>query len=221
VAGEDGHAGDKRLPLATAFVDAGYLAPVVYAFCREAGGLYRPAVGRGAGRHRTGVLDRTSQTGSVVRAIGEGYHAAWLPAERLHLVEADADHWKSWAHQRLATAVGSAGALTFYRPGMPQEHLSLCKHLTAESRVEEFVAGKGVVTRWERVRKQNHWLDAVYNACVAGHLAGVRLVDEHRPGPPPRPQTPPEQIARNVPWGHRGWVDYDRVGWRRERDRRW
>jgi len=62
---------------------------------------------------------------------------------------------------------------------------------------------------------------------VAGHLAGVRLVDEHRPAPPPpppppRPQTPPEQIARNVPWGPRGWVDYDRVGWvRRERERRW
>jgi len=31
------------------------------------------------------------------------------------------------------------------------EHLSLAKHLTAETRTEEFVAGKGVVTRWERL----------------------------------------------------------------------
>ncbi|HYE20196.1 MAG TPA: hypothetical protein VEA69_17240 [Tepidisphaeraceae bacterium] len=50
----------------------------------------------------------------------------------------------------------------------------------------------------------------------------MRMVDEHRPTPPRPGPMPPAQIARNVPWGHRGWVDYDRVGWgRRERDRRW
>jgi len=40
----------------------------------------------------------------------------------------------------------------------PQEHLSLAKHLTAESKIEEFVAGKGVVTKWERMLRQNHGL---------------------------------------------------------------
>jgi len=57
----------------------------------------------------------------------------------------------------------------------PQEHLALAKHLTAETKTEEFVAGKGVVVRWERLRRQNHWFDALYNACAAGHLCGVRL----------------------------------------------
>ena len=67
-----------------------------------------------------------------------------------------------------------------------QEHLSLAKHLTAETKTEEFVAGKGVVTRWERLRKQNHWFDALYNACVAGHGCGVRLVEEQGIQQPPQ-----------------------------------
>ena len=51
-------------------------------------------------------------------------------------------------------------------------------HEVNEAKVEEFVAGKGVVVKWERIRRQNHWLDALYNACCAGHACGVRLVDE-------------------------------------------
>ena len=58
----------------------------------------------------------------------------------------------------------------------PQEHLALAKHLTAEVKTEEFVAGKGVVVKWQRLRRQNHWFDAIYNACAAGHYCGVRLV---------------------------------------------
>ena len=67
----------------------------------------------------------------------------------------------------------------------PQEHLSLAKHLTAEIKTEEFVAGKGTVTKWERIRRQNHWFDALYNACVAGNGCGVKLVQEERPPAPP------------------------------------
>lgn len=58
------------------------------------------------------------------------------------------------------------------------EHLALAKHLTAEVKTEEFVAGRGVVVKWERLRRQNHWFDALYNACAAGSFCGVRLVDE-------------------------------------------
>jgi len=45
-------------------------------------------------------------------------------------------------------------------------------------KTEEFVAGKGVVEKWERIRKQNHWRDALYNASAAGHLCDARLVDD-------------------------------------------
>ncbi len=75
----------------------------------------------------------------------------------------------------------------------PQEHLALAKHLTAETKTEEFVSGRGVLVKWERLRRQNHWFDALYNACAAGHLCGVRLVGERpvnletQPVPPRRP----------------------------------
>lgn len=55
------------------------------------------------------------------------------------------------------------------------------KHLTADRGTEEFVAGKGVVTKWERVRRANHWFDALYNACAAGHWSGVRLMTGDKP----------------------------------------
>jgi hypothetical protein len=40
-----------------------------------------------------------------------------------------------------------------------------------------------VVTKWERIRKQNHWLDALYLAGCAGYYSGVR---EHVPAKRPR-----------------------------------
>jgi hypothetical protein len=100
------------------FVDAGYQSPVVYAFCREAGERFRPAVGRGVAQQRNQNYHRPTQTGSIVRCIGEGYYASWLPAEQLHLVEVHADQWKSWVHQRLATPLGKPGAIPRIR-GLP------------------------------------------------------------------------------------------------------
>jgi hypothetical protein len=98
---------------------------------------------------------------------------------------------------------------------LPQEHLALAKHLTAEVKTEEFVAGRGLVIKWERIRRQNHWFDALYNACAAGHFCGVRLVQEvvaAAPAPQPvveREYEGPAWIDREVTrdWmrGVRGW----------------
>jgi len=62
---------------------------------------------------------------------------------------------------RPAAAGGSAPLATCSRAGTEAEHLSIAKHFTAEKKVEEFVAGRGVVTRWVAVSRNNHWLDAV------------------------------------------------------------
>lgn len=86
------------------------------------------------------------------------------------------------AHRLIGTPTDQSGALTLFQ-APPLEHLSLAKHLTAERRTEEFVAGKGVVTKWERVRRANHWFDTLYNACAAGHWCGVRLIAPDKPRP--------------------------------------
>ena len=48
---------------------------------QEAGERFRPAIGRGVSQRRQQWHNRVTQTGSVVRLIGEGYQANWLPAE--------------------------------------------------------------------------------------------------------------------------------------------
>ena len=193
--------GSDRSPILkpmTAWIDAGYMTPTVYAFCRESGGVFRPSVGRGADQQRQQWYNRPTQTGSIVRHIGEGFHLNLLRAERLHLAEIDSDHWKTWVHERLNTPVGTTGALTLFE-APPNTHLAFIKHLTAEVKTEEFVAGRGLKVKWERIRKQNHWLDALYNACAAGHFAGVRLVTE-----PPR-ESRPRPTLQQLGDGEKGW----------------
>jgi hypothetical protein len=50
-----------------------------------------------------------------------------------------------------------------------------------------------VIVKWERLRKQNHWFDALYNACAAGSYCGVRLVDKK---PTPRPRLTMAEMQR-------------------------
>lgn len=78
------------------WVDAGYMTSVVYAFCREDSERFIPAVGRGAAQQHRQWYNRPTHTGSIVKQIGDGYHISLQPSERLHLVEMDADQWKTW-----------------------------------------------------------------------------------------------------------------------------
>jgi len=56
-------------------------------------------------------------------------------------------------------------------------------------------------------RAQNHWLDALYNACAAGHLCGVRLVEEVKPAPKSGPRGVSEEDADFT----RRWLDRYRL----------
>jgi hypothetical protein len=57
-----------------------------------------------------------------------------------------------------------------------------------------------MLVRWERLRRQNHWFDALYNACCAGHGVGVRLVEEVKTAPPPPPARRDDVVSG-------GWMD--------------
>jgi phage terminase large subunit GpA-like protein len=162
------------------WIDAGYMSEAVYAFCRESRSPFLPYVGRGAEQQRSMHYRRPTSTGSVVRKIGQNYHLSSIHGEQVQLVEIDADFWKTWVHERLSAPIDQLGAMTFYKAS-PQEHFTLAKHLTAETKTEEFIAGRGVVTKWQRLRRQNHWFDAIYAACAAGHAAGVRLIEQELP----------------------------------------
>jgi phage terminase large subunit GpA-like protein len=168
------------------WIDAGYMTPVVYEFCRKAADKrFLPCVGRGANQQRQQIYNRPTQLTQTTRFIGRDFHINYLQAERINLVEINADYWKTWVHQRLTQPLDKPGAMTFYH-APPEMHLSIAKHLTAEAKTEEFVAGKGVIVKWECIRRSNHFFDALYYAAAAGWYCGVRLEDE----PPARLKRP-------------------------------
>ncbi len=52
--------------------------------------------------------------------------------------------------------------------------------IEAEIWVEEFEQGKGLKAYWERMHKDNHYLDVMAMICAAGNMSGVRIVGEAR-----------------------------------------
>ena len=170
------------------FIDSNYAEHrrVVYAFCAESNeslerDRYFPTEGYGSGHQRQLYYTNPKKMGRTVSLIGEAYHIMRVPDAELGTVDVvaiNADQWKAFVHERLMTPLDKRGAMTVYA-AMPHEHISFSRHLTAEERYEEFVAGTGpgtgMVTKWRRLRKSNHWLDCLYNACVAAHLCGANL----------------------------------------------
>jgi phage terminase large subunit GpA-like protein len=190
------------VPASLLLVDAGNWESAVVAFCLETGQGCLPTKGFGV-----------QQLGRRSILQEPGYESVRQP-QGYNLVEINADHWKSFVHARLQTPVGQVGGLTLFH-GTAQEHLTFAKHLTAEKRVEEFVAGKGLVSRWEAVNRNNHFLDALALACVAGYGIGMRLVQPERKPAPPAPEPVAKEAYR--PWIHRdevkGWVNEYRGRW--------
>ena len=167
------------------WIDAGYMGDVVKTFVREPATnskIFRPILGRGSNnrtRTRQTYTAPRKRTNAIIK-IGEGWHLVWQKAERVHVVEISSDQWKTWSHLRFTTPREEPGAMTLFRAGK-NEHLKFSKHLTAERQIEEFVPGKGMVIKWEVLRRANHWLDCYYVACAAANFHGVRLNQEKKP----------------------------------------
>ncbi|OAI57944.1 hypothetical protein AYO47_00180 [Planctomyces sp. SCGC AG-212-M04] len=168
---------DKAKAPDAVFVDSGYWPRAVYTFCLESGPPFYPTKGFGATQYGQPHYARPRQTGTKVRFIGNDYHVARVTEDGItvDLVEIDADAWKSRVHSRLECDPEKPGAILLFE-APAREHLSYAKHLTAEKKVEEFIAGKGLQTRWVKARKDNHWLDTESLANVAADYCGVQVV---------------------------------------------
>ena len=149
--------------------------------------VYKPAKGDGRS-----VRFSTRVRGSVVYE-GDGYTLARTKKRGILLVHVDADRWKRWIHDRIRS---ESGLTLFEAP--PREHLSLATHLAAEREADEYRPGRPPRLKWERRSRTNHWLDATYLACAAGHYAGARL----------------KAIARGEgKGGGKGKVNWESVNW--------
>ena len=75
-----GKADGKPMIPERVWIDSGYMTPVVYAFCRESGARFLPAIGRGAAQQHRQWYNRPTRTGAIVRHIGEGFHINYIRA---------------------------------------------------------------------------------------------------------------------------------------------
>jgi hypothetical protein len=82
----------------------------------------------------------------------------------------NSDYWKSNLHQRLAMDPDQPGAVTLYEAASPQEHVEYSQQITAEIQKAQWLSGRGEVIVWDRIRRQNHYLDAGYLSLAAGHF---------------------------------------------------
>jgi hypothetical protein len=89
----------------------------------------------------------------------------------------DTNYWKSFLHRRFLTAPGDPGALTLFGDTAAR-HSLFASHMTAET--YEAATGERTGIRveqweWKPSRPDNHWLDALVYAMVAGSIQGVSL----------------------------------------------
>jgi hypothetical protein len=70
--------------------------------------------------------------------------------------------------------------------------------------------GKGVIVKWECIRRSNHFFDALYYAAAPGWYCCVRLADEQQV-PEPKPRKTLAQLSEEArrPDG-RPWIDRER-----------
>lgn len=181
-------------PIEKVFVDSGWQTETVVRFCkeRESAGLYWATKGFGTTQYMRQYTDPKGPSGNV-RWIGRKYHVSWVPTSGANLVEIDVDWWKSFIHARLTVPLGQPGALSLFDEPDRREHMSFARHLTAERQVKQFIEEKGEITRWQVIRANNHWLDALTLCGPAGHLLGVRLGEN---SPVPAKQQSPQETLR-------------------------
>lgn len=192
-------------------------AYVTYKFCAESNktdaaydGRWRPTFGRGSGQNMRSYSRPT--TNPMIKQFEE-YHLHYTQVntggktEGMWLVEANADHWKTFAHARLAMPMPEpakegdpspsyAGVATLFH-GTPEEHRQLAEHLLAESHLVD-ENGKA---KWVREHRMNHKFDNFYNCCMALHFGGCRLFDGDVQPPSHTPVAPTTPTAFATPDG--------------------
>jgi hypothetical protein len=151
----------------------------VYAFSKAANkklGVekYRPTKGYGEGQRQMTRYTSPSakQRDADVVFVGREFHIRKVRKNGrtvvIRLVHINADHWKSELHQRLAMPTDEPLAITLYEGASFVEHKEFSQHMVAEVQLEKFIPERGTVIVWDRIDRNNHFLDSTYASLCAG-----------------------------------------------------
>jgi phage terminase large subunit GpA-like protein len=178
-------AAGKTWQPAQVWIDSGWAEhqAAVYAFCKAAGSTcYKPTKGGTdqSGRYSWRYNAPRAKTPEI-RYIGRSMHSSYQKAHGIALFIVGADYWKAEFHARLKMEAEEAGSIRLYSVADAVEHGDWCSHVTAERQVEEFREGKSFGLRWERIRRDNHWLDSGYlGTAAAQYLRDTGVVRPRR-----------------------------------------
>lgn len=156
-------------------VDQGWKGDVVHQFCRQSGhaALLMPSRGQGITASMKPINEYDKKRGDRI-----GHHW-WVPSVKGHRalrhLEIDTNYWKTFVHERLATAMGDKGCLSIWgrKPG---PHRLFAEHVTAEYRVQTEGRGR-TVDEWKLPahKPDNHWFDCLVGCAAAASMRGVFL----------------------------------------------
>jgi phage terminase large subunit GpA-like protein len=169
---------------AQVWIDSGWHEhrAAVYEFCRLANikcqfgqEIYRPAKGYGERQRGTTRYFAPKSRAGEIKYIGLEYDFRYQRAEQTILVHVNSDFWKSNLHQRLAMAPNQPGTVTLYEAASSDEHVEYSQQITAEIQKAQWIDGRGEIIIWDRIRRQNHYLDAGYLSIAAGHFVATEI----------------------------------------------
>jgi phage terminase large subunit GpA-like protein len=155
--------------------DASYEPEIHYRFQRESTAeMFQPVQGYGVAQ-RSGTYNHPPKRTSQHIWLGEQMMCVRDMVRNIKRVDLNADYWKEQAHKSLVGPVDRKGSATLFQaPGV--EHLMFARHMMAEKKQQEFIPEKGLVTKWLKIKKDNHYFDCLAYALAAGSRFGYSTV---------------------------------------------
>ncbi len=149
---------------------------LVYRHCRRSpfASMLTPSKGRAVTKTSKPISEWKKQPG---QKRGLQWVAMRAPGkEKVRLLIYDTNFWKSYAHSRLSTELGDAGALSLYGTTKTarDEHTMFADHCVAEYRTED--------GQWKLPvsKPDNHLLDCLTGCCVAADYEGISVTPASR-----------------------------------------
>jgi hypothetical protein len=158
---------DINVPLDVACLDYGYLSDVVYSFT-SATKLWYACKGCGmTGGYRDPRYYRApNKRNKYIGLIGDHFDMRVVDNGR-KIITHDVDYGKLVVVGGLQTPIGEPGSITLFAPDFDNEHTSFLKHMKSE----QLITDKQGKQKWQRLSKNNHWLDAMALAMLAWRMA--------------------------------------------------
>lgn len=169
--------GGAAMRLERCLIDSGYMPGIVENIRHKVGGCILASKG-------VGIKASNKPMSSYRRKPGERHGHHWyipnvLRTGEFRHVAIDTNYWKSFVHERLATADGDRGSLSLFGKSDTQHRL-FAEHVAGG---EYWVRTEGygrVVNQWsvKPGGTENHWFDCLVGCAVAASMCGAALTGQ-------------------------------------------